>query len=112
MLAAASAGGASPLLLAGAVAFAPAVVEELLFRGLLLAALLTRLGRIDAVAVCGAFFAAIHLDPSQFFPLAVLGFAAGAVAVASGSVWPAVALHAAYNLTGLALGLALVPAPP
>ncbi|GBF95234.1 hypothetical protein Rsub_07949 [Raphidocelis subcapitata] len=110
VLAAAAAGGASPVLLAAAVALAPALIEELLFRGLLLAALLTRLGRIDAVALCGALFAAIHLDPAQFFPFAVLGFAAGGVAVASRSVWPAVALHAAYNLTGLALGLALARA--
>jgi membrane protease YdiL (CAAX protease family) len=37
----------------------------------------------------------------------VLGAAAGGAAVLSGSVLPAVLLHAAYNATGLALGLAL-----
>jgi membrane protease YdiL (CAAX protease family) len=82
-------------------------MEELLFRGLLLTALRERLGRVDAVALCGALFALIHLSVEQFFPFAVLGFAAGGIAVVSGSVWPAVLLHAAYNATGLALGLAL-----
>lgn len=82
-------------------------MEELLFRGLLLTALQQRLGRVDAVAVCGALFALSHLSVAQFFPFALLGFAAGGVAVASGSVWPAVLLHFSYNSTGLALGLAL-----
>lgn len=43
----------------------------------------------------------------QFFPFCILGFATGAAAVGSGSVWPAVALHLSYNATALALGLAL-----
>lgn len=84
------------------------MAEELLFRGLLLTAMCSRLGRIDAVAVTGALFALVHLSVEQFFALAVLGFAAGGVALASGSVLPAMALHLTYNLTALAAGLAVV----
>lgn len=82
-------------------------MEELLFRGLLLTSLQQRFGRIDSIAIAGALFALVHLSVEQFFPFAVLGFAAGAAAAYSGSVWPAMLLHASYNATGLALGLAL-----
>ena len=82
-------------------------MEELLFRGLLLTALRDRLGAVDAAAVAAALFAAAHLSLEQFFALCVLGFATGGAAVRSGSVWPAAALHASYNATALALGLAL-----
>jgi membrane protease YdiL (CAAX protease family) len=88
-----------------------AVAEELLFRGLLLTALSSRLGRVDAVALCGALFSLVHLDLGQFFQLAMLGFAAGGVALGSGSVLPAMALHASYNFTAIAAGLAACPAP-
>ena len=81
-------------------------MEELLFRGLLLTSLQQRFGRIDAAAVSAALFALAHLSPEQFFPLCVMGAAAGGAALASGSVWPAVLLHFAYNATGLGLGLA------
>lgn len=82
-------------------------MEELLFRGLLLTSLQQRLGRVDAAAVSAALFALAHLSVEQFFPLCVLGAAAGGVALAGGSVWPAVLLHFGYNATGLLLGLAL-----
>lgn len=85
----------------------PAVAEELLFRGFLLTALQQRLGSIDAVAVAAALFGLIHLDPQQFFLYCVLGGACGLVAVRSGSVWPAVVLHAAFNATAVAAGLLL-----
>jgi membrane protease YdiL (CAAX protease family) len=85
----------------------PAVAEELLFRGLLLTAVQQRLGNTDAVAVVAALFALIHLDLQQFFLYCVLGGACGLLAVRSGSVWPAVALHATFNATAVAAVLLL-----
>jgi membrane protease YdiL (CAAX protease family) len=84
-----------------------AVAEELLFRGLLLTAVQQRLGNTDAVAVVAALFALIHLDLQQFFLYCVLGGACGLLTVRSGSVWPAVVLHAAFNGTAVAAGLLL-----
>jgi membrane protease YdiL (CAAX protease family) len=84
-----------------------AVAEELLFRGFLLTALQERLGRIDAVAVCAALFALIHLDPQQFFLYCVLGAAAGAAVTRSGNLGPAVALHFGFNAAAVVAGLAL-----
>ncbi len=131
--------------LLGLGALAPAAGEELLFRGYLLTALRSRLGRYDAVrvltmhaalaqrlrsraradcaaaraqaALCAALFACFHLSFTQFFPTAVLGLAAGAAAVSSESIVPAVALHAAHNAAALAWGAAvcegaLPPGPP
>jgi membrane protease YdiL (CAAX protease family) len=83
------------------------VAEELLFRGLLLTALRERLGSIDAVAVTGALFAIIHLDPQQFFVYCVLGFACGTAVLASGSAGPAMALHFAFNAAAVAAGMLL-----
>lgn len=84
-----------------------AVAEELLFRGLLLTAVQQRLGATDAVAVCGAMFALSHLDLQQFFLYCVLGGASGLAAVRSGSVGPAMVLHAAFNATAVGAGLLL-----
>eukprot|EP00197_Chlamydomonas_leiostraca_P000627 CAMPEP_0202885668 /NCGR_PEP_ID=MMETSP1391-20130828/41782_1 /ASSEMBLY_ACC=CAM_ASM_000867 /TAXON_ID=1034604 /ORGANISM="Chlamydomonas leiostraca, Strain SAG 11-49" /LENGTH=379 /DNA_ID=CAMNT_0049568923 /DNA_START=301 /DNA_END=1440 /DNA_ORIENTATION=+ len=93
-------------------ALSPAVCEELLYRGLLLTALQrprlagpALLGRTDAVFVTAALFALAHLDLPQFGPLTFLGVAAGGLAVASGSVLPAIAAHATYNSAALALGV-------
>jgi membrane protease YdiL (CAAX protease family) len=90
-----------------AVCLLPAVAEELLFRGFLLTALQQRLGAIDAAAVAAALFALIHLDIQQFFLYCVLGGACGLLAVRSGSVWPAVVLHAGFNATAVATALLL-----
>ncbi len=62
-------------------------------------------------------FACFHMSFSQFFPTAVLGLAAGLATVASGSVAPAVLLHAAHNAAALAWGAGMVegllpPGPP
>lgn len=77
-----------------------------MFRGFLLTALGSKLGRVDSVALCGALFAVAHLSVQQFFPFCVLGIAAGAATVAAGnSVWPAIALHVAYNCTALAVAV-------
>lgn len=78
-----------------------------MFRGLLLTAVQQRLGNTDAVAVVAALFALIHLDLQQFFLYCVLGGACGLLAVRSGSVWPAVGLHATFNATAVAAALLL-----
>jgi hypothetical protein len=84
-----------------------AVAEEVLFRGFLLTSLQQRFGRIDAFMVAAAMFAGIHLSVEQFFPLCVLGIACGAVATASESVLPAIALHATHNAAALVAGVLL-----
>ncbi len=91
---------------AAAVLLAPAC-EEIAFRGYLQSALGLR--RRPAAAIVGAalLFAAIHLDPIRFPALFVLGAVFGWLTWRAGSVWPAVAAHAANNAvtSGLVLSL-------
>jgi membrane protease YdiL (CAAX protease family) len=73
------------------------VCEEIAFRGYLQTTLLAR--RTPAVAIAGStlLFALIHLDPVRFPALLVLGAVFGWLAWRSGSLWPAIAAHAANN---------------
>ena len=109
------AAGWASLIAFGAVG--PAIAEEALFRGYLLTALRSRLGSIDALAVTAVLFACFHLSISQFAPMAVLGLACGWATVATGSLLPAIAVHASHNAVALAWGAAMAgglvqPGPP
>jgi membrane protease YdiL (CAAX protease family) len=83
------------------------LVEELLFRGVLLSALLRRLPAGWAVAACSLLFALVHLPDLGFLWYALPGLALLAAALAwlrlrSGSIWPAVLAHGANNLVAVA----------
>lgn len=90
------------LMMVVAVTLAPAV-EELMFRGVLLSALLRRLRAGWAVGVCAAAFALVHLPDFAYhwYPLpglALLGAVAAWLRLRSGSIRPALLLHAGNNL--------------
>jgi membrane protease YdiL (CAAX protease family) len=79
------------------------LVEELLFRGALLSALLRRMGAGAAIAVSSLVFACVHLPDLGFLWYAVPNLALLAAALAwlrlrSGSLWPAVVAHGVNNL--------------
>lgn len=94
-----AAGGA---VLVWAVLGAP-LTEEILFRGLALRALVPRVGRALAVGLTAVVFGLLHGgDPQSVPPLVVLGLALGWLRLASGSLWPPVALHLANNALALA----------
>jgi membrane protease YdiL (CAAX protease family) len=109
-------GPADAALSLAAISIAPAVCEELLFRGFVLQALRGPLGTAAAVALSTAFFAVIHLDfsgsgPTLYrvpFAFAVgVGFAL--LRLRSGSLLPAMVAHAVVNAT--TFGAALQEAP-
>ena len=88
--------------LAVAVLAAP-VVEELLFRGLLLGGLRRQATPLVAVVWSALLFAFVH--PMPWWPLVfVLGVLCAALRLRFGSLWAAVSLHAAYN--AVVVGLA------
>jgi len=98
------------LFVIGAVIFAP-VVEELLFRGVLLRALLRRVEPAYAVLGSGIIFALVHYvgDPNTlpFLPaLAGLGVVLAIVALRSGDLSTSIWIHAGFNLTTTILFLA------
>ena len=81
------------------------VCEELTFRGYLQSTLALRRRPGAAIAAGALLFASLHLDPVRFPALLVLGGVFGWLTWRAGSVWPAVAAHAANN--GLAAVLLL-----
>ena len=85
------------------------VCEEIAFRGYLQSTLLSRRRPALAVGAGALLFAIIHLDPVRFPALIVLGAVFGWLRLRSGSVWPAVAAHAANN--GLVSIVALAARP-
>lgn len=81
------------------------VVEELIFRGVLLSAFQGVLagrwqtaGPWVASALTALVFAAYHFSAWLFLPTFVLGLALGWLTQSRGGLWPAIALHALYNL--------------
>lgn len=80
-----------------AVAIAPAVCEEAIFRGVLLRGLASRIPPVIALSVSAAMFAAYHVRPVQMLPTFTLGLALGLLSLRAGSIWPAVIAHFLNN---------------
>ena len=80
------------------IALIPALVEEFLFRGLILRTFERQVGSLWAVVITGIIFGAYHLNPFSFVPLVVLGVYLGFLAMRAGSLWASVAAHF-YNNT-------------
>jgi uncharacterized protein len=95
----------SRFLLAAVAAVLAPLCEEAAFRGYVQSALSTRLRPGAAIAGSALLFAAMHLDPVRFPAVLALGALFGWLAWRSGSLWPAIAAHAANN--GVAAVLAL-----
>ncbi len=84
------------LAVAMVVVFAP-IVEEIVFRGVILGALRGRLRPWPAIVVAAAVFALCHFSAWAVVPTFVLGLALGWLASRFETLWPAIALHALYN---------------
>jgi membrane protease YdiL (CAAX protease family) len=74
------------------------VIEELFFRGVLQASLARLLNAPLAVVLAAVAFGVAHLGVQPLWLWPLLGLLFGALAAVSGSLWPAVAAHAAWNL--------------
>ena len=80
------------------------LAEEMFFRGVLLGSLSRRWGFAVSATVSTGAFALIHVPQVGGYhvalvPIALLGFAAATARRVFASLWAAIALHAAYNLT-------------
>jgi membrane protease YdiL (CAAX protease family) len=75
------------------LALVPALVEELLFRGLIQRSFERHMGPVRAIVLTGILFGAFHLNPFNFVPLAALGMYLGFVAYRANSVWSSVSAH-------------------
>ena len=99
------AGGRALLLAIFGLGIAPAICEELLFRGLLQRGLVRRYGGTAAVSIGALAFGAVHLEWIQGAAATLLGLYLGAVALRAGSIRPAIFCHCCNNLTALAIGV-------
>ncbi len=78
-------------------ALAPAVCEELAFRGFILSGF-RHTGRDRlAIILSGIAFGVMHLIPQQVLNAALLGILLGWIAVRTRSLWPGIAFHFLYN---------------
>jgi len=87
--------GLTGLILLAAVL--PGVVEEALFRGVILNGLRQRLSPAAAVLITALLFAALHMSPWRFVPQLALGCLLGWMTLRSGSCWPAAITHVVHN---------------
>jgi membrane protease YdiL (CAAX protease family) len=79
-----------------ATAVVPAIVEELLFRGVLTRAFLGR-GSLLPVLVPSAMFGVFHLEPTQAAGTFVLGFGFAIARLYTDSVLTSIVCHLVYN---------------
>ncbi len=83
------------------IALVPAIAEELLFRGLILTALLRKMPVWAAVLLNGFLFALYHLNPWQFLGLFLLGSAFAAIFVKTRNLTLVMLAHFVNNLIGV-----------
>jgi uncharacterized protein len=81
------------------------ILEEMLFRGVILRSFLTQYPRWIAIAGSAALFGLAHLNLYQFIVGAVLGALTGWLYERTRSLLPCIALHAAYNTALTVLSL-------
>jgi membrane protease YdiL (CAAX protease family) len=91
-----------------ALAIAPALAEETMFRGAVLSAWSgggssPAARRWLAILVAALFFALFHASAYRFFPPLLLGILLGVTRVLGASLWPPIAFHVTNNLAVIAL---------
>ena len=96
----------SPWLRAGfllfAVGIAP-IVEEVLFRGILLPLISRRLGPWAGLILTALGFAALHGDPGAFVALVIFAIALALAYIRTGSLLVPIAMHMVFNAVNLGL---------
>ena len=102
-------GPAHPVRVWLALALAPALGEELLFRGFVLRLFALRWPAVLAVLGSAAVFGAAHLDLVHGGAAFVLGSYLGVLAAYGGSLRPAILSHVANNSLAAAGGAGLLP---
>lgn len=85
------------------VAVGAPLVEEFVYRGLILQSLEGRFNDVVALVVSAAWFAAIHLQPVELPGLFVVGLVFGLCWQRSGRIAMSVLAHVAFNAAGLFL---------
>ena len=91
-----------PILLPIAIGILAGVCEEILYRGPIQTGLIKRMPVWTALVISGILFAAAHLDVYGFALRGLISIVLGWLVVRTGSIFPAMAAHAVYDLTKVA----------
>lgn len=84
------------------------ILEEILFRGILLRAL-APYGTMTAIILSAFFFTLFHFNPLQLFTPLIMGLLAAFLAVQTKSLWPTIVAHMLNNTLALLPGFFLEP---
>ncbi len=103
MIAAMSDGLADQIVLYLVIVVFAAIIEEVLFRGLLQNGLKRRVGPYWAIVIAGLVFAAVHMQLLAFPILALMGMAFGLLYHFTGSLRVTILLHMINNAAALLL---------
>ena len=79
------------------IALAPAVCEEMLFRGMILHSLKARYRAVSAIAITSVLFGFYHMSLVKFVPTGLLGLVLCYVVWRTGSIYPAMLMHFLNN---------------
>jgi sodium transport system permease protein len=90
--------------LVAVVALAPAICEEIAFRGFILSGLRHVGSKWTAIVVSSVFFGLTHGMLQQSLAAGAVGLVLGYIAVQTGSLLPGVVFHLAHNSLGVMLG--------
>lgn len=81
-----------------AISVAPAISEELLFRGFLLNNLVRNQSKLVAIVISGILFGLIHFSATNMLALSAIGMFLAFITIRSGSILPAMILHFLNNM--------------
>ncbi len=87
-------------LLVVSTAVIPGIVEEIMFRGIILTNLIPY-GRGTAIVCSALLFGLMHMNPSQFFYTTLMGIVLGYIYVRTRSIWICVLIHFTNNALGI-----------
>lgn len=79
------------------IALAPAVCEEMLFRGVIMHSLKAKYRVSSAIAITAALFGLYHMSLVKFLPTGLLGLLLCLVVWKTGSIYPAMLMHFINN---------------
>ena len=86
------------------VALAAPVLEELIFRGVILDSFLKRISPTKAIIWSSIIFGIAHANPWQFIAAFSIGLIVGWIYYRTKSIWPGILLHFVNNATASILG--------
>lgn len=95
-------GGTSALLVVGIILIGP-ILEEYIFRGLLLRYLLDKVSVFYSIIISASLFSVYHLSIFQLLPTFLWGIGFAFLAYRNKSLWPVLVAHLVVNSLGFAL---------